>query len=130
VSKKEIFEIITLGFILLGLIFSIPNTEWAENSNYYGFFSIACGALSSIFSLLIPATYTGKFTKSDWKKQKDGLFIKIPSKVHGMGKAPQIQTLLQNESGYEKVGLDENHDRFGNVIIVSQLAFEGMIVLK
>ena len=102
-------------FLVAGVVMLFPNTNWEDTTSKYGFVSVVLGTLGSIISIFIPSVFVFDFGKETWYKENEDYIIRIPSRKHGMGKSPQIQTFELQPDGYKEVGLGQGFDENGNI---------------
>jgi hypothetical protein len=129
-NKKSIIQYTAVFFLIAGLVLIFPNTNWQESVSIYGFISVVLGTFGSIISIFIPSVFVMQFDHETWNKGKDDYFITIPSKKHGMGRSPQMQTFLFRNNEYEEVMLDQRSDSNGKVTIRAINNFTGKIIIK
>ncbi len=129
-SKKKKIQLIAIAFLLIAIALLIPNTDWSKSTSVYGFISLIFGTIGSLISIFIPTSYTYTFDISSWENDKEEAYqLIIPSDVHGLGKAPHVQTFEKNDDSYEEVGVDCKHDNIGNVIIGANSTFVGKVII-
>ena len=98
-SKKKKIQLIAVAFLLIAIPLLIPNTDWSKSTSIYGFLSLIFGTTGSLISIFIPTSYTFSFDTSKWENDNKGAYqLIIPSKTHGLGKAPHVQTFERNDS--------------------------------
>jgi len=131
-SKRKIIQLIAIFFLGLAIILLIPNTEWNEKSSVFGFISLVLGTLGSVISIFIPTSFTFHFDDIDWifNKTNEDYSIIIKSKKHGLGKSLQIQTFMNNSTGYQEVGVSSNQDKKGNITIKAKRTFKGKVIVS
>lgn len=129
-SKKSLIQYIAAFLLVTGVVLLFPNTKWEESTSRIGFISVVCGTLGSIISIFIPSVFVFEFEKNSWSKDIDDYIIKIPSKKHGMGKSPQMQTFQLEKDGYRDIGVDQSFDEKGNITIAACDSFIGRIIVK
>lgn len=130
-SNKKIVQFIAVAFLIVAVLFLIPNTEWTKNTSVLGFVSLVCGTLGSVISIFIPTTFTFIFSESDWRRfgERNGFNLIISAKKHGAGRSPQVQTFLKNEMGYEEVEVVLQQDEKGNITINANIKFNGKVII-
>ncbi|PZX57018.1 hypothetical protein LV84_02149 [Algoriphagus ratkowskyi] len=129
-NRKKIIQIIAIIFLLIGVFLLFPNTNWEERTSIYGFISVICGTLGSTVSIFIPSVFVYNFEEQNWNKKNEGYSITVLAKEHGMGKSPQIQSFILNDSGFQEVFLNQKIDFAGSVFIHGTRRFNGKVVIK
>lgn len=130
-SKKKVYQIISIFCMTTGIIILIPNTDWENKISFIGFFAALLGVVGSIISILIPNTYSLNFNEIEWEQLDRNYIITVPFKKHRLSRTPQIQTFIKLENAaYSTISLSENYDKLGNVTIKSLIRFNGKITLK
>lgn len=129
-SKKKQVQIAAIFFLLISVILLFPITDWNKANSIYGFISLVCGTGGSIISLFIPTSFTLNFTNNDWQEINSGGFeIIIPSKKHGLGLYPHVQTFIEENNTFQDIGVLSEHDKEGNVTIGANSTFRGRIII-
>ncbi len=127
---KRYIQIATIIFLLLGIVLSIPNTDWSKSTSIYGFASVCCGALGSIISLFIPSKYEFLFEINDWIYIDGvGYSIVISYKKHKISKSPNCEMFFWNGENYQSIMGGIIHDNEGNITISSAVNRRGKLVI-
>jgi len=131
-SRKKIVTFVSIILLLIGLISQLFIVDW-NNINLNLIINLIfyfLGIIGSILAIFIPSQYVNTFKENDWEKYDDGYLIKIPFKVHGMGKSPTIKVYIFEDNQYNRVMVGESSDINGNVTISSLSVFKGKYIIS
>jgi hypothetical protein len=132
-SRKKVFQLISIIFLVVGVLLSVPGTDWHDTHSTLAFSSLVLGTLGSLISIFIPSNYTFYFTKEDWIERDNGYkYLFIDASKHGQGISPTVQVFMNNDSVYQEIGAATGHKENGDVSVgVSKTAeLSGKVVIS
>ncbi|HMV79785.1 MAG TPA: hypothetical protein PKN56_00275 [Leptospiraceae bacterium] len=129
--KRKVFLCVSVLFLVSSFVLSLPNTDWKDNKSILNLVCLFLGTVGSAISIFIPNNYIQLFTKDFWSKTDSGDWsITVPGKVHFLGSSPKV-TVFQNENGlFSEIIVDVSHTEKGEVVILSNIKFDGKAVIS
>jgi len=89
-SKKNAFQFLAIGFLIIGVLLTFPNTNWHDKNSIISFIVLILGTVSSIVSIYIPTSYSSYFHS----EESNRFVTKISAKDHGQGSSPNVEVFL------------------------------------
>jgi hypothetical protein len=134
-SRKRGYQLISIAFLVVGLLLSVPGTDWGNTNSTLAFISFLLGTLGSVLSIFIPSNYTFLFTNKDWVDNKEGeLHLLISASKHGQGTSPTAQVFLKEGDHYQEVITDLTHTSKGDVIVkvnaLVEMSMNGKVIIS
>jgi hypothetical protein len=121
----------SIVFFIISLIVQLCITNWTEEASKISLYTIILGVVGSIFSMLIPNSYTLKFENNDWLKQDTGGHkITVMSNKHSFGKTPDALIFKSVGKDYELVEIQFIHDENGNLTIKTNNLYKGKVKIR
>lgn len=117
-SRKKIVQLISIAFLVAGVLLLLPGTNWRDSNSKLAFFSVLLGTAGSVISVFIPSSYAYYFTDNDWVDGEDGeKSLLIKASKHGQGPSPRVQIFIKEDTIYKEVLTDLSHNSSGDVTV-------------
>lgn len=123
--------LLTLSGILLAAVgFEFGSSLPSGLGVILGWVGTVVSMFGAVLQFQASKPYVLRFSESEWRRERDGFVIHIPSIRHARGNSTSVVVFMADTSGYQEVVCGVSNTDAGGVVIHSSTPFAGKVVVR